>query len=170
MLSNVDILNAIKKGEIKIKPFNRKNLGSASIDLSLSDTWWVYKRKFIGKEIDLEKIGFKKVIRKIKSKEIKIKPKEIILALTKEKICLSNNILGVLGGRSRYARMGLGVHITSAIVQPGSKNHQVLEIYNFSPFTFILKEGMKISQIFFYRLENGSSKPYYKFGKIAKRQ
>lgn len=78
--------------------------------------------------------------------------------------------MGVLGGRSRYARMGLTVHITSAVVQPGSNNHQVLEIVNFAPFPIKLHTGMRVSQIFFQKMESKTSRPYSQFGKIAKKQ
>ena len=35
-------------------------------------------------------------------------------------------------GRSRFARLGLFVHITAGFMNPGIKNKQVLEIYNAS--------------------------------------
>ena len=75
--------------------------------------------------------------------------------------------MGNLEGRSRYARMGLVIHITSALVQPGSSNHQVLEIVNLAPFPLKLHAGMRISQVVFERMESDTSKPYAKFGKIA---
>ena len=43
--------------------------------------------------------------------------------------------VGILEGRSRYARVGLTVHVTASLVQPGSDNHQILEIVNLSPFS-----------------------------------
>ncbi len=92
------------------------------------------------------------------------------LGKTLEKITLPAGIIGTLEGRSRYARMGLAVHVTSALVQPGSDNHQILEIVNFAPFSIKLHSGMRISQVIFERMETPSSKPYSKFGRIAKRQ
>jgi len=78
--------------------------------------------------------------------------------------------MGTLEGRSRYARMGLAVHVTSALVQPGSDNHQVLEIVNFAPFPVTIREGMRISQIVFSKLDSPTSKPYAKYGKVAVKQ
>jgi dCTP deaminase len=92
------------------------------------------------------------------------------LAKTKEKITLPGDIMGNLEGRSRYARMGLVIHITSALVQPGSSNHQVLEIVNLAPFPVKLHAGMRISQVVFEQLESKTSKPYAKYGKIARKQ
>ena len=78
--------------------------------------------------------------------------------------------MGKLEGRSRYARMGVIIHTTSALVQPGSDNRQVLEIVNLAPFPIKLSAGMRISQIVFEYLKSPTSKPYSKFGKIARKQ
>ena len=56
------------------------------------------------------------------------------------------------------------------VTMPGSSNRQVLEIVNFAPFAITIKEGMKISQVVFERLESRSTKPYALFGSIAKKQ
>ena len=92
------------------------------------------------------------------------------LGITREKIRMPPDMIGTLEGRSRYARMGLAVHVTSALVQPGSHNRQVLEIVNFAPFPVTIREGMRISQIVFEMLDSPTGKPYAKFGKVAVRQ
>jgi dCTP deaminase len=66
--------------------------------------------------------------------------------------------------------MGLIIHITAAVVQPGSDNHQILEIVNLAPFAITLHAGMRISQILFEELKTPTSKPYAKFGEIGRRQ
>jgi len=102
--------------------------------------------------------------------EVELDPGEMCLGKTLEKITLPANMIGRLEGRSRYARMGLVIHITSALVQPGSSNHQVLEIVNLAPFPIQLHAGMRISQVVFERMETNTSKPYAKFGQIARDQ
>ena len=42
------------------------------------------------------------------------------------------DLCGFLEGRSRFARLGLMIHVTSAFVQPGVSNRQVLEMSNVS--------------------------------------
>jgi dCTP deaminase len=92
------------------------------------------------------------------------------LGITREKITMPNDMIGTLEGRSRYARMGLAVHVTSALVMPGSDNHQVLEIVNFAPFPVTIRAGMRISQIIFEKLDSRTTRPYAKFGKVARKQ
>lgn len=170
ILSDKDIRDYLKKGAIKISPLKEDQIGSASIDLSLSGEWSFFKKGLAGKQVDLDKIPFQKATEKVKADYLILNPGEIVLATTKEKITLPANIMGKLEGRSRYARMGLSVHITSAIVQPGSDNHQILEILNSAPFSIVLHKGMRISQIVFHELKSPSTKPYRKFGKIARKQ
>jgi len=169
-LSDQDIKEYLKKGRINIKPLKNEQIGSASVDLTLSNEWYLFKEKYIGKRVDLEKTRFEKVFDKKKADAVLLNPGEMCLGKTIEKITLPKNIMGRLEGRSRYARMGLIVHTTSALVQPGSDNHQILEIVNLSPFSIVIKKGMRISQITFSKMQTPTSKPYRIYGKIAKKQ
>jgi dCTP deaminase len=170
VLSDVDIRKAMKDGELRIKPFMPDQIGQGSVDLTLGGTFWFFKEKYLGKQVDLDKTGFQEATKKVKADSVVLNPGEMCLAISEEKITLAPDIMGRLEGRSRYARMGLAVHITSAVVQPGSDNHQVFEIVNSAPFTVVLHKGMRISQVVFYRLESPTSKPYAKYGKVARKQ
>ena len=170
VFSDVDIKHLLKQGKMKILPLKDEQVNGASIDLTLSDEWYFFKKQYIGNKVDLAKVGFDKAIYKVKAKTIGLAPQQMCLGKTIEKITLPSDMIGTLEGRSRYARMGLAVHITSALVQPGSDNHQVLEIVNFAPFSITLHAGMRISQVVFEKLQTPTSKPYAKFGKIARKQ
>ncbi|MFA5076888.1 MAG: dCTP deaminase [Candidatus Micrarchaeia archaeon] len=170
ILSDKDIMAYMRKGAIKIRPFRKEQLGTASVDLTLSGKWEFFKKKLLGAQVDLEKVPFREAVEKVHADYAILEPGQIVLAETLEKITLPANIMGKLEGRSRYARMGLSVHITSAIVQPGSSNHQILEILNSAPFAIVLHKGMRLSQIVFHELKSPSSKPYAKFGSIARNQ
>lgn len=170
LLSNTDIKEYLKKGKIKIRPLSEDQIGQASVDLTLGNKFWFFKKQYLGKKVDLSRVDFKAANRLLTADSVCLAPNQMCLGITQEKITLAPDIMGRLEGRSRYARMGLGVHITSALVQPGSDNHQVLEIVNNAPFTSVLHSGMRISQIVFYQLRSPSTRPYAKFGKIARRQ
>jgi dCTP deaminase len=172
VLSDRDIRKCMRKGLIRFEPqIGGDQIGPASVDLTLDSRFWTFRKEFLGKKpVDLSKIDFTKATEERKSKSITIPPGGMALGITKEKIFLAAGIIGTLEGRSRYARMGLAVHVTSALVQPGSQNHQVLEIVNFAPFPVTIRTGMRISQVVFERLETKTSRPYSKFGIIAKKQ
>lgn len=173
VLSDRDIRAAVSKGELVFEPaLVEGQIGPASVDLTLAGKFWVFKKKYAAskKAIDLARVGFQEATGLANGASITLAPGAMCLGITREKIRMPNTMIGTLEGRSRYARMGLAVHVTSALVQPGSCNHQVLEIVNFAPFPVTIREGMRISQIVFERLHSATEKPYAKFGKIATRQ
>jgi len=159
VLSKTKILEMMKKGELLITPFVKENLGAASIDLRLGNEFLVPKGKckIAVRENTYFSKEFQNCVKKTKvGKEgITLKPFQLVLGTTQEKITLSKNLCGTLQGRSRFARLGVMVHISSDFVHPGVDNMQVLEILNVSPFTLTLYPGMKICQILFERMEKG---------------
>ena len=172
ILSDKDIREMLKEGKMKISPLDDSQIGPASVDLTLSDEWLFFKDAFRSKRrvVDLSKTGFQQAFGMKKAASVTLATGQMCLAKTVEKLTLPPDIMGHLEGRSRYARMGLVIHITSALVQPGSDNRQVLEIVNLAPFPVKLHAGMRISQVVFERLESRTSRPYAKFGEIARRQ
>ena len=145
------IIENLKKGKIKIKPFNLKDVNETSVDISLSDEFWVFDKE---KNIVLnDKTDFKKYTKKIKAKSITLEPGAFVLGISKEKISLPNNIAGFLSGRSRFARMGIVVHATAFLMHAGVSNRTVFEIKNLSNNTLTLKEGLKLAQVILVRTE-----------------
>ena len=170
ILSDKDIRKLLKKGTMKIAPLKEDQIGPASVDLTLSNEWHFFKPALKKKTVDLSKIPFQEAFDVKKAESTVLRPGQMCLAKTKEKITLPGSIMGNLEGRSRFARMGLVIHITSALVQPGSDNHQVLEIVNLAPFPVRLHAGMRISQVVFHDLKTATAKPYAKYGQIARKQ
>ena len=164
ILTKNEILKEIKKGNIKITPFDSRNIGPASVDLTLSDRFRVFEGS---KKIVLsDKTDYKKLTRGKRLKELFLKPGDFALGITKEKIKLPDNLCGWLGGRSRFARLGLIVHITASFVQPGIDNKQVLEIKNVSNNMLVLKPGERLCQLI---IEKTEGKAHYK-GKFKKQE
>lgn len=146
VLAKDEILTVLKSKKIKISPFNKNQIGAGSIDLTLSDEF----RKFTEKTETItiaENIDYRKYTKKFRAKEVVLQPNEMVLGMTKEKICMPPDLAGFLQGRTRFARVGLAVHITASFVQPGSSNRQVLEIRNLGPKPLRLKAGTKIVQL-----------------------
>ena len=145
ILGREEILKEIKKGNLKIEPFNVKNIKGSSIDLTLDNKFRVFVKDVTGE-------NYKKYSKLHSRKEVVLWPGDFILGITKEKITLKN-LCGWLQGRSTYARLGLGVHVTANFIHPGISNKQVLEIKNLNNYTIKIKAGMKICQVIFERVE-----------------
>lgn len=164
ILTRNEIMKEIKKGRIKIQPFNKNQIGPASIDMSLGDEFRTFKRRIFPYKVN-EKADFEKLTRRKKAKRyIVLYPNEFVLGITREKISLPENICGWLSGRSKFARLGLAVHITADFIQPGVNNKQVLEIKNVNHLPLKLEVGTKIAQLVLERTE-GRAKYLGKFSK-----
>ena len=168
VLSDVDIKEAMKAGAIKFIPaISNDQIGAGSVDVTLSEEFWKIKVKK-NRTFDLKVITFEDIFEKVEEKSITILPGELVLAKTLERIHLAPNICGWIQGRSKFARMGITVHTASSFIQPGSNNHQILEIVNLSPNPMILHSGMKICQLVFEMTAKETSKPYSREGTFSK--
>jgi dCTP deaminase len=144
ILTKPEILKQIRKIKIKIEPFNESAVGPASIDLTLDKEIRVFQSsKTINENTDYHSATKIKNI----SKGYTLKPGELVLGITKEKITLPENICGWLNSRSRFARIGLMSHITAPFIAPGISNKQVLEIFNASKNKIRLTPNIKICQL-----------------------
>jgi len=149
VLTREELLQALRDGRIEIEPFSEDMVGPGSVDLNLSDEFRIFKKLrravVVDDSMDLEKIT--RLVRRKQS--LTLLPGETILGITKERIRLAPNLCGWIQGRSRFARIGLLVHMTASFIQPGINNRQVLEISNMAPFPLILKPGTRICQVVF---------------------
>ena len=153
ILTKKEILKEIKEGNIQITPFKRSKVGAGSVDLHLDNEFRIFKH--VNKLVHVNsKTDHRKITKKVKvDKYITLMPGELVLGVTKEKIKLAPNICGWLQGRSRYARMGLMVHLSSSFLQPGINNKQVLEIANMSKIPLALHPGTAFCQVIFEKTE-----------------
>ncbi|MDP3985740.1 MAG: dCTP deaminase [bacterium] len=153
ILAKSALLKEIKANRIKINPFRAANMGPASYDLTLGNEFRIFKKQHYIYEAT-EKSDYREVTELIKTnKPFTLMPGELVHAITQEIIILPNDICGWLQGRSRFARLGLLVHITAAFMQPGINNRQVLELFNASPFPLSIRPGLRICQFIFQRCE-----------------
>ena len=151
ILTKEVIKEQLKSGKIKIRPFKLKDINETSVDISLSDEFWVFEKQ---KSIVLnDKTDFRKYTKKIKAKSITLEPGAFVIGISKEKISLPSNVAGFLSGRSRFARMGIVVHATAFLMHAGVSNRTVFEIKNLSANTLTLKAGLKIAQVIFVKTE-----------------
>lgn len=88
-----------------------------------------------------------------------IHPNELLLAPLFETICVPNDMVGYLEGRSSLGRLGIIVHITAPIVDPGFSGIISLELSNLGNFPVALYPLMRVAAISFERIPYPST-PY----------
>ncbi len=155
ILTHDEILKEIKAKRIQIEPYDPKAVGPASIDLSLGPKIRIFNNKKNSPAVKVEEsLDYKKMTQVVDlGKGYILKPKELIMGITEEKVTLPPDICGWLNSRSRFARVGLMSHITAPFICPGVSNHQVLEIFNASTQSLLLVPGLKICQLILERCE-----------------
>jgi dCTP deaminase len=157
VLTRDAILREIEQGRLRIEPWSEDQLGPASIDLTLGDEIRVIEAKgpaiAIGADADYRSHTELRAL----DRPFLLQPGTTIHGITREQITLPNDLCGFLEGRSRFARLGLMIHVTSAFVQPGVSNRQVLEMSNVSGRPLEIHAGVRICQIVLLRTEGAAA-------------
>ena len=155
VLGRQAILRAIDSGAITITPFIPEHVGPASVDLTLACSFRVFRK--VHEIVDVnEHTDYRSFTDKVDLSEgehILIMPGETILGITEERLKLAPGLCGWLEGRSRFARLGLMVHISAPFMGPGINSQQVLEMSNFGPAPLAVHPGTAICQFIFQTLD-----------------
>ncbi len=153
ILARSEILAAVDDGRIRVDPYDPANVGPASIDLHLSRAFRLFVRMPMTVPVT-DDIDFKQYTKGVwvpEGQSLIMRPGETVLGITRERITVQPELCGWLEGRSRFARVGLLIHISASFMQPGIDNHQVLEMSNFGHLDLAIEPGTKICQFVFQR-------------------
>ncbi|MBI5544101.1 MAG: dCTP deaminase [Deltaproteobacteria bacterium] len=149
ILTRDEIFKAIDEGRIVIDPYRADCVGPGSVDLHLADEFRTFKKVHTIYHVT-DTSDFNEITEVLTEKDhFVLMPGETVLGVTVERIKLAPNLCGWLEGRSRFARLGLMIHVTAGFMQPGINNRQVLEISNVSPFPLALHPGTRLCQFIF---------------------
>ncbi len=153
VLTREAILAELDSGRLKIEPLALDQIGAASIDLTLGHEIRVIHPG--DGPIDLREDADYRDHTQVRplDKPFVLEPGCTIHGITEERIHLPGDLCGFLEGRSRFARLGLMIHVTSAFVQPGVANRQVLEMSNVSDRPLRIHAGVRLCQLVLMRTE-----------------
>jgi dCTP deaminase len=157
VLTRDAILRELASGRLRIEPFSDDQVGAASVDLHLGDELRVpieITNGPIDVTDDASPEAFTRVIPF--EKPYVLEPGHTIHGITRERLFLPPDLCAWIEGRSRIARLGLTVHVSSGFVQPGVRNHQVLEMSNVSGHALAIHPGIRICQIVLQRTEGSA--------------
>ena len=160
ILADIDIKKAIKNGDIVIRDFDVRRLQPASYDILLGNRFFLTETHADG-YIDPGKKKFPKV-REVNLKNgehFVLHPGVSVLSWSRDYFG-SDKYLVQLSGKSSLARIGLIVHNTAGIINPGHFLNITLELYNLNNIPIILRPGMEIAQLTFSQLSSEPKKHY----------
>lgn len=87
--------------------------------------------------------------------KFELQSSEFVLALTHERITMPKHLIGLVEGRSTYARVGLSMHQTAPWIQPGWSGQITLEIRNSGPLDIALQPLLdRPCQLVFFQLSS----------------
>jgi dCTP deaminase len=141
------ILSELQQGRLRLDPFDVSQVGVASIDLTLGEE--IREIVTDASAIRVEDETDYRDHTRVRSldRPYRLEPGVTIHGITRETVSLPSDLCGFLEGRSRFARLGLMIHVTSAFVQPGVSNRQVLEMSNVSSRALEIVAGVRICQL-----------------------
>lgn len=165
ILSDRDIKKYLEEKRIVIKPFPdlEVQLGSCSVDLRLGNVFRIFDhskypyidpyKKDYGTEITKE-------VRVKNGEQFIMQPGDFVLAVTLEHVRLPADLMGRLEGRSSLGRIGIVVHSTASVFDPGWDGKCVLELGNLGRMAVALTPGMRICAMTFEELISPAQVPY----------
>jgi len=163
ILSDKDIKKALKAGRVKIRPAPdlKKQLGSCSLDLCLGSTFRLFnygKIPFLDTHEKNNTSEITKEVRVKKGEAFIMQPGELVLATTIEHVEIADDLLG----RSSLGRVGVIVHSTAAIFDPGWRGKVTMELGNLGRIPVALYPGMRVCAMVFEELSSKAEVPYRK--------
>ncbi len=167
VLSDRDIKKYLKSGKIKItpKPDLSTQLGSVSVDLRLGLTFRVFEHSRFPYFDPRNKNFSGEVTSTVSVKEGEpfiLQPADFVLATTIESLQLPDDLLARLEGRSSLGRLGIVVHSTASVFEPGWRGKVVMEMGNLGRMPVALYPGMRVCALTFETLSSAVEVPYYK--------
>ena len=165
VLSDRDILKAMEAGRIKIDPMPdfERQLGSVSIDFRLGNTFMVFEHSrfsFIDPRHPQSIGDAMRTIVVSDDEPFIMQPGDFALASTVETLELADDLLGRLEGRSSIARLGITVHSTAAVFEPGWVGTATMELSNLGRMAVALYPGMRICAFSFETVSSPVMTPY----------
>lgn len=167
ILSDGDIQQALRTKHICITPFPdlSAQLGSCSIDLRLGNRFRVFnysKVPYIDPNNPTTTEDMMREVRIKAGEPFILQPGDFVLATTMERFALPSDILARLEGRSSLGRLGIVVHSTASVFDPGWDGVAVLELGNLGRMPVALYPGMRICALTFEELKTPARVPYSK--------
>lgn len=165
VLSDRDIKKALAEKRIVITPTPdlTTQLGSCSIDLRLGTTFRVFDHSKYP-YIDPSKKDYSNEITKVitikDGEHFIMQPGDFVLAVALESLKIPADLVGRLEGRSSLGRLGLVVHSTAPLFDPGWDGKPVLELGNLGRMAIKLTVGMRICAMSFDELSSPVEVPY----------
>lgn len=145
ILTDQQIRETCKKGDIFIEPFSEKQVQPATYDLRVGNQGATTSTK---KMVDIKETGY-----------LLLEPGDFGVVTVLEEIRMGSQYAGRFGLRSKYTRKGL-IATTGPQIDPGYHGRLIVAITNLTPKNVSLPYKDDFISVEFHRLEEPAKKPY----------
>ena len=128
ILSDRTMREELARGRIRVEPLADDAVQPSSIDLRLGDRIRVFRNNHIP-HIDLRQdtADLTEVVELTVGQPFYLRPGEFALGVTEELIAVPDDLVARLDGKSSLGRLGLLIHATAGLVDPGWEGRLTLE-------------------------------------------
>ena len=155
-LSDAGIKSLVKKGVLRIQPFNEEIVGSNGLDLRLGREYAVLlstNQPLSARAYDEERYFEKQVSEDV----IRVLPNTHYLFTTLEYLEMPNDFIGLLGLRSTYARLGFTMPMT--VVDAGFRGNLTIQVRS-GPFPVEVRVGERFFHMVMAKLSFKAEREY----------
>jgi len=161
VLSDRDIRAALEAGDVRIDPYDPRDLQPSSVDLHLDRSFRVFRNnRYPYIDVRSPQPDLTELLTVAGDEPFILHPGEFVLGQTLEWVELPDDLVARLEGKSSLGRLGLLIHSTAGYVDPGWKGNLTLELSNVANLPIALYHGMRIGQISFFRMSSPVERPY----------
>jgi dCTP deaminase len=170
ILSDVDLLSALGSGSLAVSPFGNGMLQPSSIDLRLSRYFRVFDNS---KYTHIDPRASQEDLTTMVDKGIEpfiLHPGEFVLGSTYESVEVGPTLAARVEGKSSNGRLGIQVHSTAGVIDPGFRGNITLELSNIARLPVMLWPQMWIAQLTVIQMTSSARWPYGSEGLNSKYQ
>lgn len=169
LLSDRNIKQAMSHGGLIVEHLHDDGIKPASIDLYLSNHFWVFDephidgplRSFV-EDVDLREDQSERgrLVTIEDGDFYRLAAGEFVLASTRERFTFPRNLAGRLDGKSSLGRLGLIIHTTAGFFDPGFVGYPTLELVNLRQRPMRLYPGMPVAQMSIFEMVSPADVSY----------
>ncbi|MEM0087679.1 MAG: dCTP deaminase [Thermofilum sp.] len=151
MLSGREIRRLIDEGRLVIEPFSEEIVRENGVDLRIGSEVAVLLNN--PEPLDPDKLGetdLGSYYKVFQTDSFVLQPYMKVLVTTLEYVKMPEDIAGLIGVRSTFAR--LGISIPPTLIDAGFEGELTIEIHG-GAFPVVLRRGMRFAHVAFYRIE-----------------
>src|SRR5436853_1855223 len=161
VLSDATIARLLAEGKIEIDPYDDALLQPSSVDVRVDRLFRVFhNNRYPFIDVKTEQAELTELVEVDDDHPFVLHPGEFVLGSTLERVRLPDDLVARLEGRSSLGRLGLLIHSTAGVIDPGWDGHVPLELPNVANLPITIYYGMKIGQLSFVPLTEPATTPY----------